>query len=151
VPSFLSWRYVASWPSVAGLFALGLLLCCVGIAPSFALGFESPTPMPYQWPAHHAVYLHTDHTAGCRIDDGVHEAFTVMIPESGVDLGGRRLGAQDTDATITCTDPVTVDLDPDLRYAFASAAPVVWVLVASGAVTLTLGYRFAMLRLVRGG
>ena len=89
-----------------------------------SLSSEPPTPTPYQWPAHHAVYVHTGGApTQCRVDDGVTEPFVVSIPgTTWVTLGGRELTAGPRDAVIaSCTAPTTIVLDPDVRYNLADS------------------------------
>jgi hypothetical protein len=134
-----------AWRIVSGLSVLGALFCGLGIGLPVGLSFETPTPMPYHWPAQHAAYLHTDGSpTACRIDDGVHEPFTLTIPTGSViRLAGRTIAANSTDATIACTAPTTVDLDPDLRYALADASQIVNALAVAGLTCLLAAIRIS--------
>jgi len=105
---------------------LALALILIGSTLPQLISWESPTPMPYAWPAHHALYLHTDgRPAQCTVDDGVTEPFTVSIVDVGTSfrMAGQRVAALDNGpATVTCTEPVTADLDPGPWYTIAGSA-----------------------------
>jgi len=133
---------------------LGLACVAVGIVLPVAVAHESPTLMPYAWPAHHALYLHTTgDPAQCTVDDGVTEPFTISIPGSRTyHVAGRHIAALDAAATVTCTAPVTADLDPGVGDGLAGS-PATDVLGWAGVVLTLWGARYwfgRLLRLVRG-
>jgi hypothetical protein len=137
------------------LSSFGFALLTVGLTLPWLVSFESPTPMPYSWPAHHSLYLHTDgHASQCTVDDGVTEPFTVAIPGSGKDfrVAGVRVRALDHGpATVRCTEPVTADLDPDIRYTIAGS-PATDGFVAVGVVITVLStYLLAGMRAAKVG
>jgi hypothetical protein len=69
---------------VLTLLVLGLVLGAVGVLLPLVVMLEPATPMPYSWPAHHALFLHTDgEAAECTVDDGVTEPFTVVLRAPG--------------------------------------------------------------------
>src|SRR6266516_4357140 len=84
---------------VVTLVAIGLPLLVGGIALPTWVAWESPTSMPYSWPAHHRLYLHTAwEAASCTVDDGVTERFTVVIRQHDRSLraAGQQVAALDS-------------------------------------------------------
>jgi hypothetical protein len=137
------------------LGSFGLALLAVGVTLPWLISFESPTPMPYAWPAHHALYLHTDgQAAQCTVDDGVTEPFTVTIPGSDdtYRVTGTRLSALDHGpATMRCTEPVTADLDPDIRYSIAGSAAIDGLVATGMVLTVFTAYLLAGMRAAKVG
>src|SRR5438876_805008 len=103
-------RWRLSLRLVVPLVAIGLPLLVVGLALPTWVAWESPTPMPYSWPAHHRLYLHTaGESASCTVDDGTTEPFTVSIRQhDGARVPDQQLVPLDAGpATVTCDAPVT--------------------------------------------
>jgi hypothetical protein len=140
---------------VAAVSGVGLGMMTLGGTLPLLVSWESATPMPYSWPAHHSLYLHTDgRTAHCSVDDHVTEPFTVSIPEAAtsVRVAGRHVAALDSGpATVTCDASVTAVLDPDLRYAIAGSASAGTLATVGAAITIVTVYFLWGMRVARVG
>jgi hypothetical protein len=122
------------------LLAVGLAALSLGWLMPLALAGEPATPMPYTWPAHQAIFLHTaTHSAKCTITekgveiDHVEIPTATPLPFTGVHLAPRASGP----ATVTCPRYTTVTVDPDLRYSLAGSQVFKLTLTVIGVLSLT--------------
>ncbi|OLB79054.1 MAG: hypothetical protein AUI14_11280 [Actinobacteria bacterium 13_2_20CM_2_71_6] len=148
-----SWlfRPVPPWsrgkPFLWALFVFGLLAEGIGLVLPFVLALEPATSMPYSWPAHHAIYLHTTYVSSeCTIQSPGYEPVIVSIPAADpMPFSGRRLPAREYGpATVTCSRPTTVDVDPGPWYSLASQQTVKYPLTMLGGVALFWVYRMTL-------
>jgi hypothetical protein len=120
--------------AVVGVPALGL-----GLVLPIALSGQPPARMPYAVPAKHAVFLSTtSHATECTVSEGGVEALHVSIAEAqplpftGYRLAPRTSGA----ATVSCTRPTMVTVDPDWRYTLADSQAAKLTLTVVGVFAL---------------
>jgi hypothetical protein len=121
-PNEASLKWYALVVAAVQVFGLGMAVFVSAL--TLVVAHEPSTPMPFSWPAHHSLYLHTDGVtaAECTIDDRVTAPFTISIPEDlpAAQTPGHQLAALDVGpATVTCTEPVTAVLDPNPLYALS--------------------------------